>query len=148
MDSAPNSIQASLSGATLSVTAAEGTARGPAGSIAVSVTDEDGHTVSAQIPVEVVASIKPLIQLPVYTLTTKVKQTVSVDVASQATNPFPDTPISLEGTTISLGDATTLTSGTVVTITPKSAGTISVAYRVNDNSRTPRASSRAPSRSK
>ena len=50
MDSAPNSIQASLSGTTLSVTAAEGTAQGPAGSIAVSVTDEDGHTVSAQIP--------------------------------------------------------------------------------------------------
>ena len=62
---------------------------------------------------------------------------MSVDVASEATNPFPDTPISLEGTAISLGDATTSTSGTVVTITPKSAGTISVAYRVNDKLKDP-----------
>ncbi|MBF1140259.1 MAG: fibronectin type III domain-containing protein, partial [Thermobifida sp.] len=41
------------------------------------------------------------------------------------------------GTAISLGDATTSTSGTVVTITPKSAGTISVAYRVNDKLKDP-----------
>ena len=132
MDSAPNSIQASLSGATLSVTAAEGTAQGPAGSIAVSVTDEDGHTVSAQIPVEVVASIKPLIQLPVYTLTTKVNQTVSVDVASAATNPFPDAPITLEGTLVSSGEATVSSSGTTVSITPSSSGVITVGFTVND----------------
>ena len=132
MDSAPNSIQASLSGTTLSVTAAEGTAQGPAGSIAVSVTDEDGHTVSAQIPVEVVASIKPLIQLPVYTLTTKVKQTVSVDVASAATNPFPDAPITLEGVLVSSGEATVTSSGTTVSITPSASGVITVGFKVND----------------
>ena len=132
MDSAPNSIQASLSGTTLSVTAAEGTAQGPAGSIAVSVTDEDGHTVSAQIPVEVVASIKPLIQLPVYTLTTKVNQTVSVDVASAATNPFPDAPITLEGVLVSSGEATVTSSGTTVSITPSASGVITVGFKVND----------------
>ena len=132
MDSAPNSIQASLSGATLSVTAAEGTAQGPAGSIAVSVTDEDGHTVSAQIPVEVVASVKPLIQLPVYTLTTKVNQTVSVDVASAATNPFPDAPITLEGALVSSGEATVSSSGTTVSITPSASGVITVGFKVND----------------
>ena len=132
MDSAPNSIQASLSGATLSVTAAEGTAQGPAGSIAVSVTDEDGHTVSAQIPVEVVASVKPLIQLPVYTLTTKVNQTVSVDVASAATNPFPDAPITLEGVLVSSGEATVTSSGTTVSIKPSASGVITVGFKVND----------------
>lgn len=132
MDSAPNSIQASLSGTTLSVTAAEGTAQGPVGSIAVSVTDEDGHTVSAQIPVEVVASIKPLIQLPVYTLTTKVNQTVSVDVASAATNPFPDAPITLEGVLVSSGEATVTSSGTTVSITPSASGVITVGFKVND----------------
>ena len=132
MDSAPNSIQASLSGTTLSVTAAEGTAQGPGGSIAVSVTDEDGHTVSAQIPVEVVASVKPLIQLPVYTLTTKVNQTVSVDVASAATNPFPDAPITLEGALVSSGEATVSSSGTTVSITPSASGVITVGFKVND----------------
>ena len=98
----------------------------------MSVTDEDGHTVSAQIPVEVVASIKPLIQLPVYTLTTKVKQTVSVDVASAATNPFPDAPITLEGTLVSSGEATVSSSGTTVSITPSSSGVITVGFTVND----------------
>ncbi len=103
-----------------------------AGSIAVSVTDEDGHTVSAQIPVEVVASVKPLIQLPVYTLTTKVNQTVSVDVASAATNPFPDAPITLEGALVSSGEATVSSSGTTVSITPSASGVITVGFKVND----------------
>jgi hypothetical protein len=98
----------------------------------VSVTDEDGHTVSAQIPVEVVASIKPLIQLPVYTLTTKVNQTVSVDVASAATNPFPDAPITLEGILVSSGEATVSSSGTTVSITPSASGVITVGFKVND----------------
>ncbi|WP_454900253.1 fibronectin type III domain-containing protein, partial [Actinomyces sp.] len=81
---------------------------------------------------EVVASVKPLIQLPVYTLTTKVNQTVSVDVASAATNPFPDAPITLEGVLVSSGDATVSSSGTTVSITPSSSGVITVGFKVND----------------
>ena len=137
MGSAPDTISASLSGTVLTVSAPETTPAGSAGAIAVSVTDEQGNTVNGSIPVEVVGTTKPRIQVPPYNLKTKVGETVSVDVASQATNPFPDTPISLEGAAISLGDATTSTSGTVVTITPKSAGTISVAYRVNDKLKDP-----------
>ena len=137
MGSAPDTISASLSGTVLTVSAPENAPAGSAGAIAVSVTDEQGNTVNGSIPVEVVGTTKPRIQLPAYNVKTKVGETVSVDVASQATNPFPDTPISLEGAAISLGDATTSTSGTVVTITPKSAGTISVAYRVNDKLKDP-----------
>ena len=137
MGSAPDTVSASLSGSVLTVSAPETTPAGSAGAIAVSVTDEQGNTVNGSIPVEVVGTTKPRIQLPAYNVKTKVGETVSVDVASQATNPFPDTPISLEGAAISLGDATTSTSGTVVTITPKSAGTISVAYRVNDKLKDP-----------
>ncbi len=137
MGSAPDTISASLSGTVLTVSAPENAPAGSAGAIAVSVTDEQGNTVNGSIPVEVVATTKPRIQLPAYNVKAKVGETVSVDVASQATNPFPDTPITLEGTAISLGDATTSTSGTVVTITPKSAGTISVAYRVNDKLKDP-----------
>ena len=103
----------------------------------MSVTDEQGNTVNGSIPVEVVSTTKPRIQVPAYSVKAKVGETVSVDVASQATNPFPDTPISLEGAAIALGNATTSTSGTVVTITPQSAGTISVAYRVNDKLKDP-----------
>ena len=137
MGSAPDTISASLSGTVLTVSAPENAPAGSAGAIAVSVTDEQGNTVNGSIPVEVVGTTKPRIQLPAYNVKAKVGETVSVDVASEATNPFPDTPISLEGTAISLGDATTSTSGTVVTITPKSAGTISVAYRVNDKLKDP-----------
>ena len=137
MGSAPDTISASLSGTVLTVSAPENTPTGSAGSIAVSVTDEQGNTVNGSIPVEVVGTTKPRIQLPAYSLKTSVNNPVSIDVASEATNPFPDTPISLEGAAISLGDATTSTSGTVVTITPNSAGTISVAYRVNDKLKDP-----------
>ena len=137
MGSAPATISASLSGTVLTVSAPENAPAGSAGAIAVSVTDEQGNTVNGSIPVEVVGTTKPRIQLPAYNVKAKVGETVSVDVASNATNPFPDTPITLEGTAISLGDATTSTSGTVVTITPKSAGTISVAYRVNDKLKDP-----------
>lgn len=132
MDSAPSGISASLSGASLSVSAAEGTAQGPAGSIAVSVTDEEGNTVSAQIPVEVVASVKPLIQVPAYTLNGKVGDTVSIDVASAATNPFPEAPITLESATLSAGSADVSAAGTTVSITPTATGTISVGFKVND----------------
>ena len=132
MDSAPSGISASLSGASLSVSAAEGTAQGPAGSIAVSVTDEEGNTVSAQIPVEVVASVKPLIQVPAYTLNGKVGDTVSIDVASAATNPFPEAPLTLEGATLSSGEATVTSAGTTVSITPTATGTITVGFKVND----------------
>jgi len=132
MDSAPSGISASLSGASLSVSAAEGTAQGPAGSIAVSVTDEEGNTVSAQIPVEVVASVKPPIQVPAYTLNGKVGDTVSIDVASAATNPFPEAPLTLEGATLSSGAATVTSAGTTVSITPTATGTITVGFKVND----------------
>ena len=137
MGSAPDTVSASLSGTVLTVSAPETTPAGSAGAIAVSVTDEQGNTVNGSIPVEVVGTTKPRIQLPAYSLKTSVNNPVSIDVASEATNPFPDTPISLEGAAISLGDATTSTSGTVVTITPKSAGTISVVYRVNDKLKDP-----------
>ena len=132
MDSSPSTITASLSGTTLTVSAAEGTPKGSAGSISVSVTDEDNNTVSAQIPVEVVVSDKPLIQVPAYTLTAKVGDTVSVDVASSATNPYPESPITLESAALSSGSATVATSGTTVSVTPSASGTITVGFKVND----------------
>ena len=132
MDSSPSTITASLSGTTLTVSAPEGTPKGSAGSIAVSVTDEDNNTVSAQIPVEVVVSDKPLIQVPAYTLTAKIGDTVSVDVASSATNPYPESPITLESATLSAGSAAVATSGTTVSVTPSASGTITVGFKVND----------------
>lgn len=132
MGSAPSSVSASLDGTVLTVSAPEGATAGSAGSIAVSVTDEQGNTVNASIPVEIVTTTKPRIQVPPYSVNAKVGETVVVDVASRATNPFPDTPISLVGAAVSLGDADIASSGTSVMVTPRSAGTISVGYQVND----------------
>lgn len=132
MDSSPSAITASLSGTTLTVSAPEGAAQGAAGSIGVSVTDEEGHTISAQIPVEVVVSVKPLIQVPAYTLTAKIGDTVSVDVASSATNPYPESPITLESATLSAGSAAVTKLGTTVSVTPSASGTITVGFKVND----------------
>lgn len=132
MGSAPSAVSASLSGTVLTVSAPEGATPGSAGSIPVSVTDEQGNTVNASIPVEIVSTTKPRIQVPPYTVNAKVGDTVIVDVASRATNPFPDTPISLVGTAVSLGNADIASSGTSVMVTPRATGTISVGFQVND----------------
>ena len=132
MGSAPSAVSASLSGTVLTVSAPEGATPGSAGSIPVTVTDEQGNTVNASIPVEIVSTTKPRIQVPPYSVNAKVGDTVIVDVASRATNPFPDTPISLVGTAVSLGNADIASSGTAVMVTPRSTGTISVGFQVND----------------
>ena len=132
MGSAPSAVSASLSGTVLTVSAPEGATPGSAGSIPVTVTDEQGNTVNASIPVEIVSTTKPRIQVPPYTVNAKVGDTVIVDVASRATNPFPDTPISLVGTAVSLGNADIASSGTSVMVTPRATGTISVGFQVND----------------
>ena len=132
MGSAPSAVSASLSGTVLTVSAPEGATPGSAGSIPVSVTDEQGNTVNASIPVEIVSTTKPRIQVPSYSVNARVDETVIVDVASRATNPFPDTPISLVGTAVSLGNADIASSGTAVMVTPRSTGTISVGFQVND----------------
>ncbi len=132
MGSAPSAVSASLSGTVLTVSAPAGATPGSAGSIPVSVTDEQGNTVNASIPVEIVSTTKPRIQVPLYTVNAKVGDTVIVDVASRATNPFPDTPISLVGAAVSLGNADIASSGTSVMVTPRTTGTISVGFQVND----------------
>jgi len=133
----PDGISASVSGSTLTVSAAQDTARGPAGSIAVSVTDADGNSVSGSVPVEVVASSKPLVSVPAYQERARVGETVRVDVASQAVNPFPGSPLTIEGAVLGMGSAQVRTEGTVVSITPERAGTIVLTYRINDYLRDP-----------
>ena len=130
--SVPGGVNASLDGSILTVSASAGVARGAAGSIAVSVTDEDGHTVDAAVPVEIVPTTKPRVKVPTYSLTARVGQTVSVDVASRATNPFPGSPLALDNATVSLGDALVASSGTTISVRPGSVGTVSVGFRLND----------------
>lgn len=96
------------------------------------MTDTDGNSVSGSVPVEVVASTKRMVSVPTYELRTQVGKRVTVDVASRAINPFPDSPLTLEGPATTLGSAQVETEGTEVSITPDSTGTVTVTYRIND----------------
>ena len=53
-------------------------------------------------------------------------------MASSATNPYPESPITLESATLSAGSAAVATSGTTVSVTPSASGTITVGFKVND----------------
>ena len=103
----------------------------------MSVTDTDGNSVSGSVPVEVVASSKPAVSVSEYRTRARVGETVRVDVASQAVNPFPGSPLTIEGAVLGMGSAQVRTEGTVVSITPDEVGTIKVTYRINDYLRDP-----------
>lgn len=129
----PDGITASLSGSTLSVSAAEGISRGQVGAIEVTVTDTDGNSVSGSVPVEVVDSTRPLVSVPAtYQLHTRVGEKVTIDVARIATKPSPDSSLALEGPATTLGSAQVDTKGTEVSITPLSTETVTVTYRITD----------------
>lgn len=117
--SKPDSVSASVSGTVLTVSAPAGTATGSAGSIVVSVDDGSGP-VQASVPVEVVSTTKPKMQVSAITRTVEAGESVTVDVASanvigaigpvQVVNPGPG---------IAAGSRASVTwSGTSVTITP------------------------------
>ena len=86
--SAPSGFEVSLSGSTLSVNAAEGAAVGTTGDVTVTVNDGANPGVSAELPLKVVDSTKPLMTAAPATLASD-GSPVTVDVASLVTNPFP-----------------------------------------------------------
>ena len=55
-----------------------------------------GSPVSAKVPIEVVASTRPLIQTSLAQIIADAGSTVNVDLTQYTTNPFPDTPITIQ----------------------------------------------------
>ena len=135
----PAGVSASASGSSLSVGVSADAPRGSAGSMTLTVTDAGGASTSASVPVSVVGSTRPLIQLSAASVTTDAGRPVSVDVSSYASNPFPDTPLHLVGTPTSSDGGTVSVSGTTLSITPPSGtnGTATVSYRVGDKTDDP-----------
>ena len=134
MVQAPEGLAVQLSGHTLTVRAAVDHVRGPAGSVTVSVDDGSG-AVSAQIPVTVVASTRPLIQVSDALVTAaNAGGTVAVDLTDYTTNPFPDVPIRIVGSSVQIGQGTVDPQGTRLLITPAAAfhGQMTVGYRLMD----------------
>ena len=80
----PAAVSASASGSSLSVGVSADAPRGSAGSMTLTVTDAGGASTSASVPVSVVGSTRPLIQLSAASVTTDAGRPVSVDEIGRA----------------------------------------------------------------
>ena len=130
----PAAVSASVSGSSLNVKAPGDASQGAAGSLTVTVTDGHGAKATGSVPVTIVSSTRQRIQLSPASVTADAGKPVSVDVASYASNPFPDTPIHVVGTPVVSDGSRVSVSGTTLSITPPSGshGTAVVTYRVGD----------------
>ena len=118
----------------LLVSADAGTRKGPVGSLTLSVDDGSGSPVSAKVPIEVVASTRPLIQTSLAQIIADAGSTVNVDLTQYTTNPFPDTPITIQRATVEVGEGTVDPQGTVLAVSPRAGfhGNMVIVYRVID----------------
>ncbi|WP_127842822.1 fibronectin type III domain-containing protein [Actinomyces wuliandei] len=137
--SAPEGFEVALSGSTLSVTALAGADEGTAGSVEVTVSDGVNDPVTSTLPLRVGGSARPLMTTVPASLDSD-GSPVSVDIATLVTNPFPDEPVTLNGTPqVDSGQGDVSVSGTTVTISPATGfhGRMSVSYRVMDATGSP-----------
>lgn len=137
-------VKVSLSGSTLR---AEATSDAPAGTsllASVSVTDGSTDPVTAKVPVTVVSSTRPLLQIQQIEIDdADAGVAETVDVADYVVNPFASEgePITVLSADLSGGDATgkVSLSGTRVTITPDKSthGQLTVRISVGDATKDP-----------
>lgn len=130
----PEGVAISLDGHTLLVRADVDRAKGPVGMVTVSVDDGAG-AVSGQLPITVVASTRPLIQVSDALLETARSGGLEVvDLTRYTINPFPGTPIRVVGASIQIGEGTVDPQGTNLNITPAVGfrGQMTVRYRLMD----------------
>ena len=130
----PAGFTATLSGAILTIAAADGATAPATASLEVTADDGKNAPVTANMPLILADSTKPLMTTAPTTLTSN-GSPVSVDVATLATNPYPGEAITLAGTpSVSSGSAAVTTSGTTLTIAPASGftGRIVVGYQLLD----------------
>ena len=102
--------------------------------VTVSVDDGAG-AVSGQLPITVVASTRPLIQVSDALLETARSGGLEViDLTRYTINPFPGTPIRVVGASIQIGEGTVDPQGTNLNITPAVGfrGQMTVRYRLMD----------------
>ena len=131
---APEGFSTSVSGSTLSVSAADDAVPGTAGSLEVRVEDGTNAAVTATLPLRVVASTRPRMTAAPTTLVSD-GSPVSVDVATLVTNPFPGRPITLSREPqVTSGAGSVTAAGTTLTIAPESGftGRLVVSYEALD----------------
>ncbi len=116
-------VKITLAGSTLRAEASSETPAGTSVLVTLRVTDTSTDPVQAQIPVNVVSSTRPLMQVRPVEITDAVAgKPVSVNIADYVTNPFAadGKPITVLNAEMAGGDASgrVTRSGTTVTITP------------------------------
>ena len=133
----PGGIDVSLDGYTLTVAGKKDQPKGPVGVITVSVDDGSG-AVTADIPVTIVKSSKPLVTTTDARIKVNAGQTATVNLSEYTTNPFPD-PLVVLDASVHVGQGTAAGDGNVLTVTPKAGfhGEMIVVYRVMDATNDP-----------
>ncbi|MFV0407093.1 MAG: Ig-like domain-containing protein [Propioniciclava sp.] len=132
LGSTPSTLSVELSGSILTVSAGLDHPKGGTDSIGIAVDDGSG-AVKAEIPVEVVASSKPLIQVSDAVLNATAVGTVEeVDLEKFTINPFPDHPVRIVGTMLLTGDAQVDPRDTTLRIIPRELGMVTLVYRLMD----------------
>ena len=135
LGTSPGTLRVSLSGCTLSVELPEPQPQGPAGAIEVKVDDGEG-AVSGSVPVNVVASTRPPIQVSdAVVATARPGVTETIDLNRYAINPFPGEPLTVIGSpTIVRGHGTVDVQGTTMHVTPSAdmLGTLNITYTLGD----------------
>ena len=132
-------VEVTLAGSTLRAEAAADTPAGTALLASVTVTDGTTDPVTAKVPVTVVSSTRPLIQVRPIEITDGAAGVAEVvDITDHVTNPFADDgqPITVLSAEPAGGDATgkVSLSGTNVTLTPDvgTDGQMTVRFSVGD----------------
>ena len=128
-------VSASTSGSTLSVSADAEAPKGQAGQLTIEVTDQQGASASASVPVNVIASSKPLVQTSPGQITLKAGESKTVDVSEYATNPLADQgPLTIMGDPATSAGGSATASGSTMTIQADAGfnGSFTVTYRVQD----------------
>ncbi|WP_347715881.1 Ig-like domain-containing protein [uncultured Actinomyces sp.] len=128
-------ISASASGSTLSVSANASTPKGHAGQLTIEVTDQQGASASASVPVNVIASSKPLVQTSPGEISLKAGESKTIDVSEYATNPLSDQgPLTVVGEPSTSAGGSATASGSSMTIQADADfnGSFTVTYRVQD----------------
>ena len=133
----PGGIDVSLDGYTLTVAGKKDQPKGPVGAITVSVDDGSG-AVTADIPVTIVKTSKPLVTTTDARIKVNAGQTATVNLSEYTTNPFPD-PLVVLDASVHVGQGTAAGDGNVLTVTPKAGfhGEMIVVYRVMDATNDP-----------
>lgn len=132
----PDGLSLSFSGTTATVQATPAIPKGTVLNVPISVTDGEHPPVEGQLVVKVVASTRPLAKANADTVD-KAHQgkDVPVDVLSNDSNPFPETPLKVVGVpVVDTGSGTAQISGDKVVVTPSDTffGVMVVRYRIQD----------------